>query len=133
MYYLTDTHPLVWSFCMPERLSATAREIFEQALKGQHTIFIPAVVLAELTILAEKRRLPATSGELLQALTSLRNASNYLFLPLQPATVIASHTLTTVPDIFDRLIITEARRLNVSVITCDTTIIDSGLVDVLLT
>jgi PIN domain nuclease of toxin-antitoxin system len=118
---------------MPERLSATAREIFEQALKGQHTIFIPAVVLAELTILAERRRLPATSGELLQALTSLRNASNYLFLPLQPATVIASHTLTTVPDIFDRLIITEARRLNVSVITCDTTIIDSGLVDVLHT
>ncbi len=131
MYYITDTHPLVWSFSAPQRLSVNAKDVFEQALHGQHTIFVPAVVLAELTLLADRQRVPATSDDLIQALTSLRNASNYLFLPLQPATVIASHTLSQVPDIFDRLIITEARQLKVPVITCDTTIIDSGLVDVI--
>jgi PIN domain nuclease of toxin-antitoxin system len=87
-------------------------------------------VLSELIVLAEQHAFAVAPGELLQTLTALQQASNYVFLPLQPSTVIASHTLNEIPDIFDRLIVAEARRLKVAVITCDPGISGSGLVDV---
>jgi PIN domain nuclease of toxin-antitoxin system len=130
MYYITDTHPLIWTLCADHRLGYGARDIFEQATQGTHTIFIPAVVLSELIVLAEQHAFAVAPGELLQTLTALQQASNYVFLPLQPSTVIASHTLNEIPDIFDRLIVAEARRLKVAVITCDPGISGSGLVDV---
>ncbi|HWQ12437.1 MAG TPA: hypothetical protein VNL77_06545 [Roseiflexaceae bacterium] len=37
----------------------------------------------------------------------------------RPETVIASHTLTAIPDIFDRLVVAEARRLSLPLITRD--------------
>jgi PIN domain nuclease of toxin-antitoxin system len=46
------------------------------------------------------------------------------------STVIGSHTLTAIPDIFDRLIVAEARRLSLPLITRDTAISGSGLVSV---
>jgi PIN domain nuclease of toxin-antitoxin system len=42
--------------------------------------------------------------------------------------VIASHTLTAISDIFDRLIVADTRRLGVPLLSRDTTIRDSGLV-----
>jgi PIN domain nuclease of toxin-antitoxin system len=130
MYYITDTHPLIWTLCAEHRLGFGAREVFEQASQGHHTIFIPAVVLSELIALADRHAFAVSPAELGQTLTALQQASNYVFLPLQPSTVIASHTLSEFSDIFDRLIVAEARRLKVAVITCDPDISSSGLVDV---
>jgi PIN domain nuclease of toxin-antitoxin system len=49
---------------------------------------------------------------------------------LLPETVIESHTFTAIPDIFDRLVVAEARRLGLPLITRDATIKASGLVSV---
>jgi predicted nucleic acid-binding protein len=46
--YVTDTHALFWYRTASPRLSAPAKAVFEDAAKGQSTILIPAIVLAEL-------------------------------------------------------------------------------------
>lgn len=129
MYYVTDTHPLFWALFSQNRLSPRARHIFEEAGKGTHTIYIPAVVLTELMLVIERRCSAARISECLESIRLLRTAENYLFLPLMPETILSTNTLVDVPDIFDRLIVAEARRLRASLITCDQGITASGLVD----
>jgi PIN domain nuclease of toxin-antitoxin system len=50
---------------------------------------------------------------------------------LRPHTVIASHHYTIIPDIFDRLIVTEAISRGLPLLTRDTMIRASGLVAVI--
>lgn len=131
MHYLTDTHPLFWSLFSPHRLSPQVLAIFEYAGRGGHTIYVPTIVVTELMLVAERRCTPTRHAEVIETLHALKKAGNYLFLPLLPETAIASCAFTDIPDIFDRLIIAEARRLRASLITYDATITDSGLVDVI--
>ncbi len=128
MEYVIDTHPLVWSLFAQHRLSTHTRDIFQQTELGAHRIVVPAIVVAELIMVVEKRRVSATLPELFVSLTSLQGSSSYQFLPLLPETVINSHTLTAIPDIFDRLIVAEALRLGLPLITRDATIAGVGLV-----
>ena len=131
MYYLTDTHPLFWSLFSAHRLSAVARDIFAQAGEGLHTIYIPTMVLTELMLAVEHRCTAVKYAEFLEALRALQTAGNYLFLPLMPETVVGSYAFNDhISDIYDRLIVAEARRLRVPLITCDAAIAASGLVDV---
>jgi len=51
-------------------------------------------------------------------------------MTLLPETVISSHAFTAIPDIFDRLVVAEAQRLGVPLITRDTAISASELVEV---
>ena len=130
MEYLTDTHPLVWSLFAQNRLSMRVRDIFDRAELGEHMITVPAIVIAEAIMVVEKRRVTGTVPELLQGLALLQANGNYRFLTLLPETVISSHALTALPDIFDRLVVADAQHLGVPLITRDTAIHASGLVDV---
>jgi PIN domain nuclease of toxin-antitoxin system len=128
MEYVTDTHPLVWSLFASNRLSTHVRDLFQRVELGEHIIVIPTVVIAELIMVVEKGRVSGTMSELLQGLGLLQASANYRFPALLPETVIASHVLTTIPDIFDRLVVAEAQRLSLPLITRDAIISASGLV-----
>jgi PIN domain nuclease of toxin-antitoxin system len=79
----------------------------------------------------EKGRLHGTTvSQLLAQLILIQNSSNYVLLPLLPEVVIASHSLTAIPDIFDRLIVADARHLSIPLISRDNVILASGLVNV---
>ncbi len=129
-YYVTDTHPLYWSLCATHRLSMRVATIFDEAAQGIHTIYVPALVVVELLMVTERCFDTRSQSEFLEVLNSLKIGGNYLFLPLMPETVIASAALADIPDMFDRLIAAEARRLRAPLISCDETISASGLVDV---
>ncbi len=79
MEYVTDTHPLVWSLYASHRLSPRIRDLFQRVDLGEHTIVIPAVVLAELIMVVEKRRVVGTMPELLQALALLQAGAKLSF------------------------------------------------------
>ena len=97
--------------------------------REQPQIYIPAVVISEMIMVVERKRvLSITMSELIKDITNLDNDPNYTLLPLAPDLVIASHTLTAILDIFDRLIVAEARRLNIPLITRDTVIVAAGVV-----
>ncbi len=55
MDYVTDTHSLVWYFTDDSRLSSAALKAF-QTSEVDGTVFVPAVVLAEIMFIARKGR-----------------------------------------------------------------------------
>lgn len=63
--YVTDTHVLAWFISEDQRLSPKAQEILTKAELGEVQVLIPTLVLAELTHIAEKRRVNLTIETLL--------------------------------------------------------------------
>ncbi len=131
MEYVADAHAIVWHLFARQRLGKAAEAVLEDADTGQAKIFIPAVALAEMIMVVEKQRLPGATMPLLEIeLGLMQQSANYEFLPLLPDLVIVSRTLTAIHEIFDRLIVAEALRLNLPLITRDSVIRSSGLVNV---
>lgn len=130
MSYVADTHAVLWHlFPGPRSLGPTAQRVFTQCEAGNEQIVIPAVVLAEMIAIVERGRLPnATVPALLAVIRTMQSGRNYRFLSLRPQTILASHRLTMIPEIFDRLIVADALRLGVPVITRDQQITGSGIV-----
>jgi predicted nucleic acid-binding protein len=56
--YVADTHTLFWYFTASPSLGAQAQAAFDEAKQGQALIYIPAIVLAELYFLNEKKARP---------------------------------------------------------------------------
>lgn len=128
MSYVIDTHPLVWSLFAPKRLSVRVADIFGRTNRGEFRLFVSAVSVAEAIMVVERGRVTGTVPELLYGLALLRASGMYEFVSLVPDIVIASHTLTAIPDIFDRLIVAEAQQLRLPLITRDATISAAGVV-----
>jgi len=81
--------------------------IFERE-KGTATIHIPAVVLAEMIMVAEKQRVAGwTRSEVELLVDAVSDASKYVLTELTPMLVLRPAEFPIVPDIFHRLIATE--------------------------
>ncbi len=130
MKYITDAHALLWHLYQPRRLGNEAQQIFSNVDAGNGCIYVPAVVIAEVLMVVEKGRLSgATLAHLIPHLRIMvAECVNYDLTPLLPETVIASHKYTNIPDIFDRLIVTEAVLRDLPIITRDQLIQQSGIV-----
>ena len=131
MEYVADTHAVVWHLFARQRLGRAARALLQDADVGLVKIYLPAVALAEMIMVVERKRLPgANLPQMFAYLEARQNNRSYELLPLLPSHVKANHTLTVIPDIFDRLIVAETLRLGLPLITSDTVITGSGLVTV---
>ncbi len=130
--YVTDMQAVVWHLFAPERLGRAAQALLLDADAGLVKIYVPAVVLAEMIMVVERKRLKRGNlPQLFAHLETMQNNRSYELLPLLPSHVKDSHTLTAIPDIFDRLIVAETLRLGLPLITSDTVITGSGLVTVI--
>jgi predicted nucleic acid-binding protein len=97
------------AFVSPQRVGSGARRVFADADAGYRRIYVPAVVVAEMIRVVEKGRLPGVSlDQILLHLRTMATSLNYPLSPLLPEMVIASHQYPIIPDIFDRLIVTDA-------------------------
>ncbi len=130
MDYAADAHAMLWHLFEPRRLGAAARAAFDDTDSGGSRVFLPAVVVAEMIMVIERGRLPGTIYQLLTVFQGMQSGRNYVLFPLLPEVVLASHSLTAVPDIFDRLIVADVRRMKIPLISRDAIIIASGLVNV---
>ncbi|WP_437627679.1 type II toxin-antitoxin system VapC family toxin [Sorangium sp. So ce1151] len=127
--YVTDTHALLWSMYAPARLGSAAQQAFAAADAGSALIHVPAVVVAETIMVIERGRMPGISlAHLLPRLELMRTSDNYRLASLLPEVVLASHTLTAIPDIFDRLIVAEAIHRGTPLISKDAVIRRAALV-----
>ncbi|NMF64983.1 twitching motility protein PilT [Brasilonema octagenarum UFV-E1] len=64
--YVVDTHALAWFVSEDKRLSPTATQILCQAETGEVQVLIPTLVLAELTHIAQKKKIAVTIETLLE-------------------------------------------------------------------
>ncbi len=79
--YVTDTHALLWYLGGSARLSAAARAAFDEAASGTSQVIAPAIIIAELVMLAEKRRGTINAQ---QIIASVRANPNFRFTSLLP-------------------------------------------------
>ena len=84
MRYVADTHALVWYLSGSPRLGKLARQAFDEAVNSESEVLIPAIVLAEIIMLAEKNK-AASADEILK---SLSEAGSFRFISLSPETVL---------------------------------------------
>jgi PIN domain nuclease of toxin-antitoxin system len=126
--YVLDTHTFVWWAAAPKRLGKAAARALGAVDRGKARAWIPAIIAVELTLLREAgRRLPGPAE--IEAATK-RN-TEVRVLPVDVKQALEFALLGSIRDPFDRLIVAAARAAGMPLITADTTIAESDLVEVI--
>jgi PIN domain nuclease of toxin-antitoxin system len=129
--YVTDTHSILWHLSRDRRLSRAARNLFVSANEGRLQVLVPSIVLMEAVFLAQRRRISEAQVSQLFRLPE----DEYSGIRLAPLDLAVSHAVrdfgpSATPDMPDRIIAATARAWGVPLITVDSVIAESGLVDV---
>lgn len=121
---VTDTHPLVWYITAQfHKLPAKVKQAFDDAIDGRCAIFIPPIVLWELSLLIK-------AGTVRSSLTLEEYVQERFFakalsvLDLETEDILRSHSLSFSKDPFDVLIVAMALRTECPLITADAIIHD---------
>ncbi|MEW6282764.1 MAG: type II toxin-antitoxin system VapC family toxin [Candidatus Eremiobacterota bacterium] len=116
---MTDTHPLIWFLGNARtRLSRKARRAFEAGVAGDLAIWIPAVVLWEISILLRAGKIELDVP--LEILVAERfYARAWHVAEMTEEEVIRSHALGFTRDPWDAMIVATALRLDLALITKD--------------
>ncbi len=77
--FVTDTHALAWYLTNDNRISNQALEILLDAEKGNAVIFVPAIVLAELLHISEKKRIQI---DYKTVFNTMKDHPNFIIIPL---------------------------------------------------
>ncbi len=126
MIYVTDTHSLVWFLANDSKLGKDALNIFRSADEGKSLIVIPAIVIAEVLYIAEKR---GASAQLSALLKKLEESANYIVYNLNLSVLIETQSLKKLKDLHDRIIVATANIISAKLISRDSEIKNSGYVE----
>jgi predicted nucleic acid-binding protein len=124
--YVTDTHSLLWHLYDIPRLGAKARAAFDTISRGEVTLLIPAIVLAEVVYTVERRRHDIDVNE---ALDQIAEADNFQVLPFDLDGARALISLADIPEMHDRMIVAAAQAYGALLITRDEAIHQAGVVE----
>ena len=124
MFYLTDTHALIWYLI--GRLPSRVDEVFGRAERGETIIYLPTVVLAECFYLVEHGKIAMDIGELLN---KIEMSDNFIPVPFD-FEILKLLPMVNLSEIHDRIIVATAKHLNAKLITKDKEITQSGEVEV---
>lgn len=97
---------------MPEK----TKQIFSAAERGEHEIYIPSMVMAEIGYLAEKGRIETNLAEVEQKLGSY---INFIEVPMGLAIVKAGFQIDDIPELHDRLIAGTAKAMSLEITSND--------------
>jgi PIN domain nuclease of toxin-antitoxin system len=127
--YAADTHALIWHLMGDSRLGAAGKTAFNEADAGRAIIYISAISLIEIVLLAERGKvppnvLPTTFGRIGIA------GGSYVVVPVGIPVVVAFQGIarSSIPEMPDRLIAATAVSLSTLLITRDHAIVNSGVV-----
>lgn len=125
--YVADTNALVhYAFVRKSSLGRNARKVFDKADAGETIIFIPSVVLWEVSLLAELGRVRLVQP-FDQWCRSLDNKPGFSIVSLEWMDIKESRHLPF-SDPFDCFVAGTALRLDAPLITKDRAITDSNRV-----
>jgi PIN domain nuclease of toxin-antitoxin system len=124
---VVDTHTLFWYLTASPRLGFQAKAALDEGARGEATIYVPAIALAELYYLNEKLGRPF---DLTVEFDRLRQSSQFVFTPFAAEDVLDFAATAAVPEMHDRIIVGVARRLDATCLSADLAITASQLVPV---
>ena len=121
---VTDTHPLLFHAAGGRRLGPRARALFAAAEARDAIIYVPIVVIWEVTLLARAVRVNL-HRPVREFFGDLFSNPSYQVHPLDPAQVFEAGDLRALRDPFDALVCAAARDLELPLITRDSAIATS--------
>ena len=119
---ISDTHPVVWYALKKHRkLSSRVRRAFDAAISGQGAIYVPSIVVFEVSLLMKKDRIkPPVSFD--RWVAELFANPGIYPLHFEESDSVISHGLSFTDDPFDTMIVASALRLDCPLITNDSLI-----------
>ena len=128
--FVTDTHALLWfTLNKHSNLTKPALSAFTDAENGRGFINIPSMVLLETAILEKQGRINLNGGFLRWSESLLLN-SGFGVVPLEPEIIHSAVGYSFNEDPFDKVIVATAAEMSLPLITKDSAITDSGLVEI---
>jgi PIN domain nuclease of toxin-antitoxin system len=129
MTYVTDTHGFVF-YAMGKLalLGKLARRAFAEAEKRRVTIYIPTICFFELSLLLQRGKLES-NVPFPEWREKVQRSGSFIIEPLIWEDVYEAQALVALADPFDRLIAGIANRLGSRLITRDSALVDSGVVE----
>src|SRR5437870_2048587 len=112
-YLVTDTHPLVWyvNDDTARKLPRKVKKAFDGAVEGRIAIWVPIVVLWELSLLEKAGKIRITMP-LEEFVAGNFFAKAMHLLDLVPQDVLRAHELNFSRDPFDVMIVAMAQRMS---------------------
>jgi len=126
--YMTDTHALLWAFHQPRKLGENARRVFDEIANGKARLLIPVIVMAELIFTIENKPIEADLDKILDAID---NSPNVEFVDFDYAATLKLRTLSSIPEMHDRMIVASAVLNGATLITRDRAITAAKVVEVI--
>jgi len=121
---VTDTHPLLFHAAGGQRLGPRARALFAAAEARAAIIYVPVVVIWEVTLLARAVRVNL-HRPVREFFGDLFSNPSYQVHPIDPGQVFDAGELRALRDPFDALVCAAARDLELSLISRDSAIVDA--------
>lgn len=100
-------------------------DIFRLCDEGKEIIVIPSIVLLECMYVCEKQRLEIEFQEVMR---KIQGTINYPIYPLDEEIIMECQNIRQIPEMHDRIIVATAKLFNATLITKDSTIIDSKII-----
>lgn len=125
--YVLDTHAYVLAVRTPKKLGANARRALQRVENGQAEALVPAATVTEVLMLKDLRR---TDIGFPEVRASLARAPSMRFLPLDLSQMETFASLASLRDPFDRLIVSAAIATGSKLVSKDSLLAESGLVEV---
>ena len=119
MYFVTDTHSLLWYLTDSPKLSQKARAIFDSCDRGKVTIIIPAIVLLECIDIFDKKKINLKFEEIA---LKIFQASNFIFSEINWSLILEVNKIKGFKDLHDRIIVATAKIFDAFLISKDKTI-----------
>lgn len=117
-------------FLEKRKMPQQVKGIFQATMAGANEIWIPAMVLAEVGYLAERKRISATVADVLKLVSTNQN---FHFQELSADIVSAAFQIYDIPELHDRLIAATAHWLKTPLLTNDPQIQNSVAVQTIWT
>jgi len=125
MFYVVDTH--AWVFYLLDKLPEKANNTFKSVEKGESIMFVPTIALAECIYLIESKKIALNLKELF---VKFETGGNFVPVSLN-FEIIKEVSKIKLEEIHDRIIVATARLLDAKLITKDTDIKNSNLVEII--
>ena len=116
MNCLTDTYVFLWWFTDSPKISLKVIGLFEKCEKGEITIFIPSIVVAEALSVFDKKRISFNFKKLFK---QINDSENFVLVALDYPILQKMVDLKDIPELHDKIIVSTAMYLNLPIITKD--------------
>ena len=126
--YLIDTHALHWHRATPGKLPQKVREIFARANRGEASLIVSHIVLLEIYFLYKKL---GCVDQFRDRLVDMSSVDSFQLEPVLLKDIENMPAFEDVPEMHDRILVIQANRLGVSMITKDESIQKSNVIEII--